>query len=147
MAEHDDCTRLHELAPELALGVLTGQERAEARKHMATCPDCREYVLELTSVGDGLLALVPGAEPPVGFEDRVLSRMGLAAGQTPGAQVSAAQTSAAQFSAAQFSVAPTAPIPVRQPLAPASRPAHAPQPQAPVADLAQRRARRGATRW
>lgn len=129
MAEHDDCTRLHELAPELALGVLTGEERAEARKHLATCADCREYVLELTSVGDGLLALVPGAEPPVGFEDRVLSRMGITAGQM----------------SAVASAAPTAPIPVMRP--PAAAPIPAPQAQAPVADLAQRRARRGAMRW
>ncbi|HEY4453634.1 MAG TPA: anti-sigma factor [Pseudonocardiaceae bacterium] len=130
MAEHDDCTRLHELAPELALGVLTGEERAEARKHLATCPDCREYVLELTSVGDGLLALVPGAEPPVGFEDRLLSKMGITAGQVAVVQASAA---------------PTAPIPVQRPVAPAPIPTA--QAQEPVVDLAQRRARRGAMRW
>ncbi|HEX4220800.1 MAG TPA: anti-sigma factor [Pseudonocardiaceae bacterium] len=126
-----DCARMRELAPELALGVLTGEERGEARKHLASCPDCREYVLELTSVGDGLLALVPGAEPPVGFEDRVLSRMGI--------------------TAAAASSMPTAPIPIAQP--PVARPpAQPPVQQQPVAtrtvvDLAQRRARRGASRW
>lgn len=122
MAEQD-CARLHELAPELALGVLTGDERAEARKHLANCPDCREYVLELTSVGDGLLALVPGAEPPVGFEDRLLSRMGILAGQAVSA--------------------PTTPIPVLSapPRQPGPPPA-APAPVAPVVDLARRRSRR-----
>jgi anti-sigma-K factor RskA len=96
MAERD-CARLRELAPELALGVLTGEERAEARKHLATCPDCREYVLELTSVGDSLLALVPGAEPPLGFEDRVLSRLGISAGQQAATTqpISVAQVAAA----------------------------------------------------
>ena len=127
MAEHD-CTRLHELAPELSLGVLTGEERAEARKHLATCPDCREYVLELTSVGDGLLALVPGAEPPVGFEDRVLSRMGITAGGAA-------------------SSAPTAPIPVARVSAPRQLAAPLPPAPAPVDELGQRRAWRGAGRW
>jgi hypothetical protein len=117
---------MRELAPELALGVLTGEERGEARKHLASCPDCREYVLELTSVGDGLLALVPGAEPPIGFEDRLLSRMGI--------------------TASAASSMPTAPIPIAQP--PFHQPTAPPVPAAqPVVDLAQRRARRGASRW
>lgn len=132
MAERD-CARLHELAPELALGVLTGQERAEARKHLATCPDCREYVLELTSVGDGLLALVPGAEPPLGFEDRVLSRLGISAGQQ---------------------AATTQPISVAQVTAAARLPQPLPQAQpqlqtlaAPVVELGRKRARRAERRW
>lgn len=150
MAERD-CTRLHELAPELALGVLTGEERAEARKHLATCPDCREHVLELTSVGDGLLALVPGAEPPVGFEDRVLTRLGISAGQQAAptqpisvAQVRAAVTTPTSTPASTPTSAPGS--------TPRSRPKHAQQPapipqQAPVVDLARQRARRGARRW
>jgi hypothetical protein len=71
------CERMHELAPELALDILSGYERATAQAHLGECPDCREYVGSLTRVSDRLLTLVPGAEPPVGFEDRVLSRMGL----------------------------------------------------------------------
>ena len=118
-----DCARLRELAPELALGVLSGEERAQVREHLAGCPDCREYVLELTAVGDGLLALVPGAEPPVGFEDRLLTRMGITAGQG--------------------SSAPTAPIPVQTQAGPVRTQLRAP---APV-DLAQRRERRAARRW
>jgi hypothetical protein len=137
MAEHDDCARLRELAPELALGVLTGEERAEARNHLATCADCREYVLELTSVSDGLLALVPGAEPPVGFEDRLLSRMGITSGQPSAMQATGVS--------GVLTGMPTTPIPVQH--APVARPAPAAQSQAPVADLAQRRARRAAGRW
>jgi hypothetical protein len=101
-----DCARLHELADELALGVLTGEERVEARTHLANCPDCREYVLELTAVGDGLLALVPGAEPPVGFEDRVLSRLGITAGR-PGEATNGGSPAANQ------SAPITEPIPVQ----------------------------------
>ena len=150
MAERD-CARLRELAPELALGVLTGEERAEARKHLAACPECREYVLELTSVGDGLLALVPGAEPPLGFEDRVLSRLGISAGQ----QAATTQP----ISVAQVAAAvrlPQAP-PQLQPQPRQAQPR--PQPQArghaqplaaeraPVVDLERKRAQRGSRRW
>jgi hypothetical protein len=108
-----DCARLHELADELALGVLTGEERVEARTHLANCPDCREYVLELTAVSDGLLALVPGAEPPVGFEDRVLSRMGIDVSR-PADQVTGSSSQQAPI---------TEPIPVQVGLAQQFRPA------------------------
>jgi hypothetical protein len=68
---------MHELAPELALDILSGYELATAQAHLNECPSCRAYVSSLTQVSDRLLALVPSAEPPVGFEDRVLSKMGL----------------------------------------------------------------------
>ncbi|MEV5971090.1 zf-HC2 domain-containing protein [Streptomyces sp. NPDC051921] len=66
-----ECARLRELGAELALGVLPARERAEAVAHLDRCADCREYVERLTVVGDGLLGLLPDAEPPVGFETRV----------------------------------------------------------------------------
>jgi hypothetical protein len=71
------CERMQELAPELALDILTGYERATAQGHLNECPQCRGYVGSLAQVSDRLLTLVPGVEPPIGFEDRVLSRMGL----------------------------------------------------------------------
>ena len=70
------CARVRDLAAELALGVLHGDERAEALDHLASCPECRQLVRELTAIGDDLLGLAPGLEPPVGFEDRVLTRVG-----------------------------------------------------------------------
>jgi hypothetical protein len=73
------CARMRELAPELALDVLTGYERATAQAHLGMCAPCREYVSSLTQIGDRMLTLVPGVEPPVGFEDRALARMGLTA--------------------------------------------------------------------
>ncbi|HVV23568.1 MAG TPA: hypothetical protein VHF06_29295 [Pseudonocardiaceae bacterium] len=73
------CAKMRELAPELALDVLTGYERATAQAHLNECAGCRAYVGSLTQISDRLLTLVPPAEPPVGFEDRVLSRMGMAA--------------------------------------------------------------------
>lgn len=77
------CATTRELAPELALGVLTGYERATAHAHLGMCPPCREYVTSLTRIGDLLLTLAPGVEPPVGFEDRVLATMGFPARRTP----------------------------------------------------------------
>ncbi|WP_406011151.1 hypothetical protein OG440_37200 [Streptomyces sp. NBC_00637] len=71
-----DCERLRTLDAELALGVLPARERAEAVVHLDGCPECRERVERLTSVGDGLLALLPDAEPPVGFESRVARALG-----------------------------------------------------------------------
>ena len=71
------CAQLRELAPELSLGVLAGRERALAIAHLQDCPAYEQHVRELSVVGDRLLALVPGAEPPVGFEQRVLTRLGI----------------------------------------------------------------------
>ncbi|NUP24655.1 MAG: hypothetical protein HOZ81_53115 [Streptomyces sp.] len=73
-----ECERLREQDAELALGVLPARERAEAVAHLDRCPDCREHIERLTVVGDGLLALLPGAEPPVGFESRVVRALGAA---------------------------------------------------------------------
>ncbi|MFE6177074.1 zf-HC2 domain-containing protein [Streptomyces sp. NPDC056464] len=72
-----DCAWLRSVADELALGVLSGQERAEAIAHLDRCPACREHVERLTLVGDGLLCLLPGSEPPAGFETRVMDRLRL----------------------------------------------------------------------
>lgn len=72
------CMHVRELAAEMALGVLPGEERAVVLLHLTECPHCRRQVQELTVISDGLLGLVPGIEPPVGFEDRVLARLGKA---------------------------------------------------------------------
>ena len=94
MSELDDmddmsCDEFAEVAAELALGVLTGRERAAALAHLDGCESCREQVRELTMVQDELLALLPSQEPPAGFESRVLERLGLTA---PGQQSSDAQS-------------------------------------------------------
>jgi anti-sigma-K factor RskA len=90
MSELDDmddmsCDEFAGVAAELALGVLTGRERAAALAHLDGCESCREQVRELTMAQDELLALLPSAEPPAGFESRVLERIGLTA---PGQQLS-----------------------------------------------------------
>ena len=73
------CAELHDVAAELALGALTGRERAAAIAHLEKCKACREDVRQLTVVGGRLLELLPPAEPPVGFEIRVLERLGVRA--------------------------------------------------------------------
>jgi anti-sigma-K factor RskA len=88
MSELDDmddmsCDEFAEVAAELALGVLTGRERAAALAHLDGCESCREQVRELSMAGDELLALLPSAQPPAGFESRVLERIGLTAPGQP----------------------------------------------------------------
>jgi hypothetical protein len=71
------CAEFHDSAAELALGVLTGRERAEALAHLDHCEACREHVRSLTVTGEKMLGLLPAAEPPAGFETRVMERIGL----------------------------------------------------------------------
>jgi Putative zinc-finger len=71
------CDELRELAPEIALGTIDGEERAEALRHLATCADCRRLVDQLSEVADELLMLAPVQEPPAGFESRVIDALGL----------------------------------------------------------------------
>jgi hypothetical protein len=80
--ELDDagCAGLAEVAGELALGALTGRERAEALAHLDRCVACQENVRRLMTTGEELLRLLPSWEPPAGFETRVLERLGLAGG-------------------------------------------------------------------
>jgi hypothetical protein len=79
MSELNDmtCAELADVAAELALGVLTGRERAVAITHLDKCDACREDVRQLMVTGEQLVELLPPAEPPAGFETRVLERLGL----------------------------------------------------------------------
>jgi hypothetical protein len=70
-----ECERIRELAPELALGIADGEQRAEALEHLANCADCRAHLESLARVADELLLLAPPLEPPLGFEDRVAARI------------------------------------------------------------------------
>jgi hypothetical protein len=66
------CDETRELVPELALGIADGEERARVLEHAATCADCRRELEELAALSEELLVLATAAEPPVGFELRVL---------------------------------------------------------------------------
>ncbi|MCA1833273.1 MAG: zf-HC2 domain-containing protein [Actinobacteria bacterium] len=72
---NETCAETRELAPELALGAISGPERARVLGHLSSCVDCRLFVEELTEAADALLLLSPDAEPPLGFESKVLKSM------------------------------------------------------------------------
>ncbi|MGH9224676.1 MAG: zf-HC2 domain-containing protein [Acidimicrobiales bacterium] len=67
------CPDVEAQAPELALGTLSGPERASALAHLAQCPTCRRLVDDLATTADPLLLLAPEMEPSIGFESRVLA--------------------------------------------------------------------------
>jgi hypothetical protein len=69
------CEETRQLAAELALGLVDGEDRARALRHLAECPECRRAVEELSVVVDELLLLAPQHEPPAGFESRVLAQI------------------------------------------------------------------------
>ena len=68
-------SHLGEVAAELALGALTGRERAEAVAHLEKCPACRAHVQDLTLTATQLLALLPEHQPPAGFAARTIRRL------------------------------------------------------------------------
>jgi len=71
------CARYSEDLAELALGVLTGRDRARALAHVDECPRCAEELEQLSRVADTVLQVAPEVEPPIGFETRLFERMGV----------------------------------------------------------------------
>jgi anti-sigma factor RsiW len=64
-----------DLAAELALGILPDSEAEAAKLHVRSCPKCAAEVASLTPIADRLLEMVPGTEPPLGFDRRVMAKM------------------------------------------------------------------------
>ena len=77
------CARARELIPELALGDLTGDERAMVLDHLGSCGACGAEATALAEVVDDILRLAPQVDPPAGFESKVLTRMAAADQATP----------------------------------------------------------------
>jgi hypothetical protein len=104
MSERGDmgCDEFADVAAELALGVLTGRERADALAHLERCDACRETVRQLTMTGEQLLGLLPAVEPPAGFESRVLARLGIAVPDAPPSADSASAAAPAAVAAGKF---------------------------------------------
>lgn len=69
------CEETRSIAAELALGLVSGTERADALAHLATCSACSDEVELFATVADRLLLLAPLAEPSAGFETVVLARV------------------------------------------------------------------------
>lgn len=76
----DTTPTLHPLdqLAELALGILDGRERAAVLEHLEGCPSCLSEFEQLLVSSNALLSAVPEAEPPLGFEVRVLEALSLA---------------------------------------------------------------------
>jgi hypothetical protein len=77
------CSEFSALAPELALGLLSGDERAAALAHLAGCRACQSNLDELARTADALLLVAPREEPSAGFESRVLARLAAERGTEP----------------------------------------------------------------
>jgi hypothetical protein len=69
------CAEMREVAPDLALGTLSGGERAEALLHVNGCARCQALVAELTDVADRLPLLAAELEPPPGFGESTVALM------------------------------------------------------------------------
>jgi hypothetical protein len=69
------CDTARERIPELALGRLEGAERAEVLLHVHGCARCQAILDEFSGVADLLARSAPEAEPPPGFDRRVLAAM------------------------------------------------------------------------
>ena len=73
-----DCAEYADELAELALGVLTGRDRVRVLSHVDACPRCTDELEQLSRVADAVVQMAPAVEPPVGFEVRLLERMGVA---------------------------------------------------------------------
>jgi len=66
------CVTARERAPELALGILDGEERAEMLVHLDECSSCQAVAAEHSEVADLFAHLAPHVDAPLGFERRVV---------------------------------------------------------------------------
>lgn len=77
MSDERGCEEYANELAELALGVLTGRERARVLSHVESCPRCAEELEILSRTADTVLQAAPDIEPPLGFEVRLFERMGV----------------------------------------------------------------------
>jgi anti-sigma-K factor RskA len=81
MSPFDDtqtCEPFSDDLAELALGILTGRDRAATLAHVESCSRCADELEHLARTADAIVSVAPETEPPVGFEVRLFNRMGLA---------------------------------------------------------------------
>ncbi len=77
------CDEFQAQSAELALGVLDGRDRSDALAHTDHCLACRHHLMEMGDLADQLFELAPEAEPPAGFETRVLAAFRPAVAHAP----------------------------------------------------------------
>jgi RNA polymerase sigma-70 factor (ECF subfamily) len=78
------CQELGDLISAFHDGELSGEAEAAVRKHLATCPQCRQTQSDLRSVA-ALLAVLPPLIPPPGWAEQVLLQVQGAGSPVPGA--------------------------------------------------------------
>ena len=76
------CEAAGESLAELALGTLRGDELHRVTEHVEHCKECRREVTSMLPVASQLLELIPGTEPPLGFDRRVLAEVAQPGGAT-----------------------------------------------------------------
>ena len=67
-----ECDAFRDDLASLAIGALTGLDRARVLDHLEGCPHCTAEVEELSATADALTTLIPDATPPEGFADRTM---------------------------------------------------------------------------
>lgn len=68
----------------LVLGDVDGKRRSEMAAHLLACPTCRSEYDEVAAAVAELLPAVPAVQPPLGFDEQVLGRLGRANGAGTG---------------------------------------------------------------
>lgn len=71
-----ECEPFRDGLVEFSLGLLAGRQRAELLAHLDGCPRCRLENEDNVAALDAILLLSPEVDPPVGFETRLVSRLG-----------------------------------------------------------------------
>jgi hypothetical protein len=67
-----ECEAFRDDLASLAIGALTGLDRARVLAHLEVCPHCTAEVEELSATADVLTTLIADADPPPGFADRTM---------------------------------------------------------------------------
>ena len=69
-----ECASFQDDLAVLAVGALTGHERARLVAHLEECPQCSTKLEELSVAADALTSLIPDAIPSEGFSERTVAR-------------------------------------------------------------------------
>jgi len=68
---------------DLALGQVSGERRSALARHLLSCPRCRHEYDGLVASVEAVSTAVPPVQPPLGFDQRTLARMGVDEASAP----------------------------------------------------------------
>jgi hypothetical protein len=69
------CAQVRDESAEFALGILAQPQRGYVAAHLLRCEDCRRDADGFTEVAIRLVEIIPGTEPPLGFDRKLLGRV------------------------------------------------------------------------